>query len=162
MAAGKRSGGPWYGDERTLALFERRLRQAYPKVRRRFVKAGDDAGLWYVGTVPVDGYPSRRVEARFAKALKAQSVRIFADGPDDSPHRFASGALCVWFADDPPEKRWVRGDGVVALFDLVVVHLFKEAYWRETDEWLGEEAPHGRADATPEDPTCELSPSPGG
>jgi hypothetical protein len=22
------------------------------------------------------------------------------------------------------------------------VHLFKEAYWRETGEWLGPEAPH--------------------
>jgi len=35
---------------------------------------------------------------------------------------------------------------------MVAAHLFEEAYWRETGEWLGDEAPHppdedDRADA---------------
>jgi hypothetical protein len=33
-------------------------------------------------------------------------------------------------------------DGLVALVDLVRVHLFQEAWYRETGEWLGREAPH--------------------
>lgn len=146
---GRRSSGPWYDDERTRALLERGLRRTYPEVRRRFVKAGANAGLLYSGTVEFPGYPSRHVLLCFPKGLTAESVRIFVDGPDESPHRFNTGALCVWFADDPPEKRWVLRDGLVTLLDLVVLHLFKEAYWRETDEWLGDEAPHGIDTPTP-------------
>ena len=44
----------------------------------------------------------------------------------------------------PPftEHRWVFEDGLLALMGLVMAHLFKEAWWRETGEWLGEEVPH--------------------
>jgi hypothetical protein len=31
---------------------------------------------------------------------------------------------------------------VVELISQIKIHLFKEAYWRETGEWLGQEAPH--------------------
>jgi hypothetical protein len=43
----------------------------------------------------------------------------------------------------PPEglPAWSR-DGLLSLFEMTRVHLFKEAYWRETGEWLGEEVGH--------------------
>jgi len=51
--------------------------------------------------------------------------------------------LCMWRPGDPPERRWVDEDGLLALFGMTAEHLFKEAWWREHGEWLGDEAPHG-------------------
>lgn len=34
-------------------------------------------------------------------------------------------------------------DGLLVLFGMIAEHLFKEAWWREHHEWLGEEYPHG-------------------
>lgn len=48
----------------------------------------------------------------------------------------------MWLPDDPDERRWRPSDGLLKLIDTAVVHLFKELYWRETGEWLGDEAPH--------------------
>lgn len=68
---------------------------------------------------------------------------VYTDGPSESPHRYADGALCMWFPYDPPEQRWTRNDGPVALLGHVVAHLLREEWWRRTGEWPGEEAPHG-------------------
>ncbi len=51
--------------------------------------------------------------------------------------------MCIWYPGDGEDQRWVPEDGLLALLGMTAVHLFKEAYWRETGEWLGEEAPHG-------------------
>ena len=70
---------------------------------------------------------------------------VFADGPTDSPHRYADRGrteLCLWLPGDELERRWRVEDGLLALFGIATHHLFKEAWWRETGEWLGEEAPH--------------------
>jgi hypothetical protein len=75
---------------------------------------------------------------------------VYADGPTDSPHRYSPHprdplrrpSLCIWYPDDPPEQRWVPTDGLLTLIEMTRIHLFKEAYWRETGEWLGEEVPH--------------------
>lgn len=141
---GKKRGGPWYGDERALVLFERGVRKAYPGFNaRRQIRS---EGLVYQGRIPVTGYPSRNVEVVFPKGRTPESVRVSADGPTESPHRFSDGTLCIWYPLDRPDRRWVRTDGLVALLDLVSLHLFKEAYWRDTDRWLGEEAPHDASD----------------
>ena len=49
----------------------------------------------------------------------------------------------MWDPDDPSECRWVFEDGLLALFGMTVAHLFREAWWRETGEWLGPQAWHG-------------------
>lgn len=33
-------------------------------------------------------------------------------------------------------------DGLGALIDHIALHLYREAQWRLTGEWLGPEAPH--------------------
>ena len=33
-------------------------------------------------------------------------------------------------------------DGLLTLIEMAPVHLFKEAWYRETGEWLGEEVSH--------------------
>lgn len=83
-------------------------------------------------------------------------VRVFADGPTRSPHRYPTRGrthLCLWHPDDPPERRWSVDDGLLALFGLAAHHLFKEGWWCETDEWLGEQAPHG--DCLTDQPSTE-------
>jgi hypothetical protein len=37
----------------------------------------------------------------------------------------------------------------VALIDMAVIHLFREAWWRDTGVWVGREAPHGGAKTDP-------------
>jgi hypothetical protein len=54
-------------------------------------------------------------------------------------HTYGRGRLCMWYPDDPPEKRWRKSDGLLKLIDTAVMHLFKEYYFRETGEWLGDE-----------------------
>ena len=52
----------------------------------------------------------------------------------------------MWYPKDPVDSRWVFVDGLLALIGLVMAHLFREAWWRETGEWVGEEVPHGPED----------------
>ncbi|MHC3449538.1 hypothetical protein [Streptomyces hirsutus] len=67
---------------------------------------------------------------------------IYSDGPSESPHRYAEGALCIWYPYDPAEQQWTRRDGPAILLGLIVAHLLKEEWWRLTGEWPGQEAPH--------------------
>ena len=128
---------PWYGLMVARCNFERGVKTQFPNLRDGRIKDGYE----YVATVPVPGYDPRKTRIRFSGGANIPSV--FADGPGESPHRFDDDGLCIWHPDDPVEHRWVFGDGLVALMGLVMVHLFKEAWWRETGEWLGEEVPHG-------------------
>jgi len=120
-------------------------------MRRRPVGQRKYARVAYALTVPVAEFESRAVELHFRRtATTPELTRVYADGPTDSPHRYAPhpkdpGArpsLCIWYPDDPPEQRWVAADGLLSLIEMTRVHLFKEAYWRETGEWLGEEVSH--------------------
>jgi len=88
-------------------------------------------------------YESREVEIRFS--AWSRTPRVFVDGPADSPHRYADATLCMWYPRDPPDQRWVFSDGLLVLLNYIQAHLFREAWWRETGEWLGTEAPHGPA-----------------
>jgi hypothetical protein len=115
--AGKRYGGPWYGEFRERFLREQELRWFYPDVRGRVVQQVADAGYWLTLTVQVPGFSTRRVEIRFPSQLQF-SPRVFVDGPDDSPHRYTSSALCMWHPDDPVEQRWVFADGLLRLVEV--------------------------------------------
>jgi len=48
----------------------------------------------------------------------------------------------------------VPEDGLLVLFGMIAEHLFKEAWWREHGEWLGEEYPHGEL-TEDDDPTAD-------
>lgn len=81
---------------------------------------------------------------------------MVADGPDDSPHRYRPegrrSKLCIWHPSDETDRIWVPHDGLLSLFGMAAVHLFKEAWWREHGVWIGDEYPHDR----------DLAKSPGG
>lgn len=113
-------------------------------MRRR--RQGRDWAHVYVTSVAVPGYPDRVVTIEVGRA-NPDHPRVYADGPSDSPHRYAERGrqrLCLWYPSDPPEQRWIPEDGLLSLFAMATQHLFMEAWWRENDrEWLGAEAPHG-------------------
>lgn len=70
--------------------------------------------------------------------------RVFADPGAASPHRQPhDGALCLWQPRDPDDRRWLATQGLVDLLSITRNHLFFEVHWRATEEWLGDEAPHG-------------------
>jgi hypothetical protein len=66
---------------------------------------------------------------------------IYVNGPG-SPHRYPDGRLCIWYPYDPPEQRWTWRDGGASLAGHICAHLIREAWWRQTAEWVGNEAPH--------------------
>jgi hypothetical protein len=89
------------------------------------------------------------VEIRFENWARVPN--IYVDGPSGrgvaSPHRYGPRQLCIWYPSDPPEAKWVFGDGLLMLVCHIQLHLFREAWWRETGgpnggEWLGPQAPH--------------------
>ena len=87
------------------------------------------------------GVPSRTVCVEFSPG-SPDVPRVFTDGPQKSPHRYADGSLCMWYPRDPTNLQWVRRDGAAALIGCIALHLIREQWWRETGEWLGPEAPH--------------------
>lgn len=140
---GKRGGGPWYGTDRDRLLFERGAKHAFPSLRSKTCRK---VGRCYTLEVEVPSFGTERIEIRFAKtAPETPAVRVL-DAPANSPHRYDDGTLCMWYPLDDEESRWVFEDGLLSLIGLTIAHLFREAYWRETNEWLGPEAPHGGKD----------------
>jgi hypothetical protein len=138
----RREPEPWYTDVRERVRFERRALARHPDLRvARFSRAhlGD---VVYKVTVELPHYEPRRVTIRLCNGFTPFGAEIAADGASGSPHRYSDGTLCLWHPDDPEEHRWVGEDGLDELITLVAIHLFKEAYWRETGMWLGPEAPH--------------------
>ncbi len=141
--AGKRRGGPWYGEDRQRLVFERNARRHLPGLRARTIAAGSKSGRLYEVILGVPHYEARSVEVFFPKNSPRHAT-VTADGPTDSPHRYGEHRLCMWDPSDSPERRWVFEDGLLTLLGMTTAHLFREAWWRETGEWLGPEAPHAR------------------
>lgn len=117
----------------------------FPSLRERRVQRRHAVVYVFTVIVPVPNYEPRRVRIEFHPWLHG-SPKVYADGPTESPHRYRAEddrTLCLWYPSDGPDRRWQPEDGLVQLIGMIETHLFKEAYWRETGEWLGEEGPHG-------------------
>lgn len=102
-------------------------------------------------TLAVPGLPSRHVRIVFAGLGSVPSV--YADGPAESPHRYADGSLCMWYPWDPESARWTRRDGAAVLLGHIAAHLLREEWWRKTGEWVGDEVPHDDEEADAVDET---------
>lgn len=142
-----RQPGPWYGDFVKRRRFERGVADRFPAIKGSMSRTVSRRGWVYRLELLVEGYPARWIQIFFPPPSGRIAV-VLSDGPA-SPHRYADGSLCMWHPKDPPEQRWAFEDGLLALLAQIQVHLFKEAWWRETagsggePEWLGDEAPHG-------------------
>jgi SEC-C motif len=81
------------------------------------------------------------------------------DGPRGSAaseHRLTETELCLYYKDDPDERRWKPEDGLRRLFDLARRHVTGEHLWRKTGAWPVEEAPHGETEPARSDPSLAL------
>lgn len=142
---GKTHTGPWYADEKSRIVFERQVQKYFPEVRRGTAKVDGETLLAYRTRVEVPFYESRKVEILFYPRHTPGTPIVLTDGPIESPHRYPSferRRLCLWYPHDPPEARWIWDDGLLHLLGLTRLHLFREAWWRESGEWLGPQAPH--------------------
>lgn len=138
----RRKAQPWYTDIRARLRFERGVWTAYPALRSTATGRGMRAKVTYSVLVDVPHFEPRRAAIAFANWTAPSVPRISVDGPEQSPHRYDDRTLCIWYPLDPEDRRWVSDDGLLALIDITRIHLFKEAYWRETGLWVGAEAPH--------------------
>lgn len=146
---GKRRSGPWYGEDRTRLLFEGSARGYFPTLKRQLKPLDGTKGCSYIVDIDVPFYERRRIEVFFSRRGWRDVPTILADGPTYSPHRFPSfdrRRLCIWHPHDPREQRWTFDDGLLQLLGLIKLHLFREAWWRETGEWPGPHAPHAGPD----------------
>lgn len=112
---------------------------------------------------PADGPFGRyRLAAVFPFAPDVRDPTVFClDGPRgiwSSKHRNGPAELCLYYEDDPPERRWTERLGLLRLFDLARRHVAAEYVWRKTGRWPTEEAPHGRSAPAPSDPSLALKP----
>lgn len=132
-----RHKGPQYAQFIARLNWERAAEREFPDL----VGTQGHKGYQYKVTVQVPHYELRKIRVLFSGGSDVPSV--FVDGPQDSPHRFGDGSLCMWYPKDPIERRWVFEDGLLDLLGLTLAHLFREGWWRETGEWPGEEKAHG-------------------
>ena len=130
---------------------ERRGLQLYDILAYSALADGNDGRLRLVALFP--GHP-----------YEVHPDMLCLDGPRESKHRnppFEDGVfgksaeLCLYFRNDPHERRWAPEHGLLGLFDLGRVHLANEHHWRRTGRWPGEDAPHGAT--TPARPRPELA-----
>lgn len=138
----KRYHGPWFGNDTERARFELAARARRLPFRRR----RSSEGIEYKVPIVLGHFEDRTATISF-QADVPTFARVEVDGPNDSPHRYPDDQLCMWHPDDAKAHRWVFGDGLGALIDHIALHLYREAHWRETGEWLGPEAAHSPKDA---------------
>lgn len=133
---------PWFHDFLRRLNFEKEARGVYPALSGIKHGKGRNAQVRYVVVLEVPEYEPREVQVVFRNRSEIGIPTIFADGPKESPHRYRGGSLCIWDPEDTPERQWNESDGLAVLLDMIAVHLFKEAWWRETGEWLGDQHIH--------------------
>ncbi|MEL7667032.1 MAG: hypothetical protein AAGU73_02365 [Actinomycetota bacterium] len=114
----------------------------YPDVQRLSLAGEGFDEVLYIASVEVDHFGRRQVTVLIDERSTYLRPRVWTADPRPLKHQFTDGSLCMWYIWDPPDKRWVYEDGLVALLDLAKLHLYREERYRETGCWMGPEAPH--------------------
>lgn len=134
----------WLEDFPRRVRLEADARRAFRTLRWRRQQRRQGPFDIYDVDLEIPGYERRHVTVEFERKYW-WPPKVCADGPtgrEASPHRFGGRQLCLWYSGDPPERRWEPADGLLLLLGMIAEHLFKEAWWLEHGEWLGEEYPH--------------------
>lgn len=98
----------WFDDLPSLYAFERDARRELGALRRS--DATRPRRLVYELALDVPAYDERRAVRIEFRAGPAVLPSVFVDGPDDSPHRYGDGSLCMYHPSDPPERRWTPNE----------------------------------------------------
>lgn len=141
---GKRYGGPWYSRIAERMKFESGTGAQFSGITVKNKRKGKIIWREYKLFIEVPTYETCHVKIKLFPN-KHKSPNVTVDGPSESPHRYGNGGLCMWYPWDSSEMRWNFYDGLLHLLVLIQAHLFREAWWRENNEWLGPEAPHGQS-----------------
>lgn len=148
---GKLRSGPWYSEFVEVLRFMGGAR-SLPGLKHKT----SGRGLEFRARLEVPHYEPRDLMIRFSPPPYTRYPVVTVDGPPESRHRNGNGSLCLWYLKDGDDQRWVFDDGLPHLLAIITLHLFKEAWWRETGgsyggEWLGAEV-HVEAPKTSEPP----------
>ncbi len=127
----------WRHSRIEVGALEKGLLNAYPN----FTKWRVGKALLYGGEVRLDTLGRlRRVVIILPDSPGRTRPIVMADGPRRSRHRFywsRPSSLCLWYSRDHKSLRWTPKEGIVGLIDLARLHLIKESWWRETNQWPG-------------------------
>lgn len=153
--------GPSFGLDPTLRRLRggetRRNQELYDLCRRLGVEAEDLLAYEALADGPFGRY---RVVAVFPLPPdKMDPIVLCLDGPHGqqaSRHRNGEIVLCLYYKDDPPERRWTEDHRLIRLFGLARQHLACEHIFRKTGNWPIEEAPHGETTPAPSDSSKAL------
>jgi hypothetical protein len=108
------------------------------------------------------GFGRFRLSATFLLPPDIVPPKVYClDGPRGaaaSQHRNGEVELCLFYKDDPPERRWKPEDGMRRLFDLARRHVTGEYIARTEGHWPVDEAPHGETEPAPHDFALALPP----
>lgn len=132
---------PWFAAPAKRISFLRAVNRVDPTGRSIRPLYAYRGGFGLQLSIQLPDLPSRRVEIYFSPGSPGVP-RVFADGPDESPHRYPDHSLCMWYPYDPPDARWWPTDGAELLLGHIAAHLIKEEWYRRTGEWPGDEIAH--------------------
>ncbi len=108
------------------------------------------------------GFGCYRLAVLFLLPPDVAPPRVYClDGPRGragSEHRTSQVELCLYYREDPAERRWKPEDGLRRLFDLARRHVTGEYIWQKTGAWPVQEAPHGETEPARWDPSLALGP----
>ncbi|MGH2715797.1 MAG: hypothetical protein ACRDM7_18290 [Thermoleophilaceae bacterium] len=156
--------------DRTIHRLRRDTVRQHPDLRR-FLEILGVPPLWMLAyqALAEGPYGMVRLAALFPTSpFEGGEPQVFAlDGDRRSLHRNppyddgvegVSAHLCLYYRDDPDERRWTAEYGLIELFDLARRHLVCEHVWRETDVWPTEDAPHGITKPARRRPELKVAP----
>jgi len=131
-------GDAWFEWVAEQIIFERDARREGMTFKRELLS--DPPGLAYRFAIDVPVHDEQRLVHAVFKATPPE-IRVWIDGPVCRRHRWQDRSLCMWFASDPPEQRWVPEDGLLALATQVEQHAYCEAECRAGNAWPKPESP---------------------
>jgi hypothetical protein len=97
----------------------------------------------YEFTIDLPQFNQTRDVAVFWSPLRPHAPITHMPGKACRRHRNVDRyrSLCLWYPEDPPDKRWCLEGGLRELRDLTVVHAFCEECCSRGGKWLKPEAP---------------------
>lgn len=151
--APRESRRPSWSDNVALRLrFEREARQRGYAVVPEFTRA--PRRVSYRVPIDVPEFDDRRELRIVLPADPRRPPQVFVNGPPCHRHRYPDESLCMWWPDDGAEHRWVTDDGLYALIELAVEHVYCETLCRHGESWPKPEAPTRHPESCPSCQNC--------